>query len=91
MINGISSSTNALLGTQIGGTRATDATGRTDATKTGPTSASTIMAQMAAEGAPIEMDRVAAIKAAIKAGTYHADPDAIASKMVDLDLGGVTK
>jgi negative regulator of flagellin synthesis FlgM len=43
-------------------------------------------ARMAAEGAPVDMDRVAAIKAAIASGNYPVDPAAIAAKMLDLDL-----
>lgn len=41
---------------------------------------------MAAEGAPIDMDRVAAIKAAIASGNYPVNPSAIAERMVALDL-----
>lgn len=89
MINGIGSSTGALLGTALGGTRGSEAIARTGTAKSGGMTASTIMAQMAADGAPIEMDRVNALKAAIKAGTYTADPDAIAGKMIAGDLGGV--
>jgi len=43
-------------------------------------------ARMAAEGAPIDMDRVAAIKAAITSGNYPVDPAAIADRMLALDL-----
>ncbi|NIJ15508.1 flagellar biosynthesis anti-sigma factor FlgM [Sphingobium vermicomposti] len=43
-------------------------------------------ARMAAEGAPVDMDRVAAIKAAIAAGNYPVDPAVIADKMLALDL-----
>ncbi|RVT43347.1 flagellar biosynthesis anti-sigma factor FlgM [Sphingobium algorifonticola] len=43
-------------------------------------------ARMAAEGAPIDMDRIGAIKAAIASGNYPVDADAIAQKMLDLDL-----
>lgn len=42
--------------------------------------------RMAAEGAPVDMDRIAAIKAAIAAGDYPVDADAIAEKMLSLDL-----
>ena len=41
---------------------------------------------MAAEGAPVDMDRVAAIKAAIASGNYPVDPAVIADKMLALDL-----
>ena len=50
-------------------------------------SISNTVAQMAAEGAPIETDRVSALKAAIRAGTYKADPQAIANAMIRSDLG----
>jgi negative regulator of flagellin synthesis FlgM len=50
-------------------------------------SISNTVAQMAAEGAPIETDRVSALKAAIKAGTYKADPQAIATAMINSDIG----
>ncbi|AEG50280.1 flagellar biosynthesis anti-sigma factor protein FlgM [Sphingobium chlorophenolicum L-1] len=43
-------------------------------------------ARMAAEGAPVDMDRVAAIKAAIASGNYPVDPAAIADRMIALDL-----
>lgn len=92
MINGIGSTTNALLGTQLGGAKGADAAARAGtAARPGQMSASTLMAQMAAEGAPIETDRVAAIRAAIKAGTYTADPEAIAAKMVSLDVEGAVR
>jgi negative regulator of flagellin synthesis FlgM len=43
-------------------------------------------ARMAAEGAPVDLDRVAAIKAAIASGNYPVDPSAIADRMLALDL-----
>ncbi|MEJ7926883.1 flagellar biosynthesis anti-sigma factor FlgM [Sphingobium sp. AN641] len=43
-------------------------------------------ARMAAQGAPVDMDRIAAIKAAIASGNYPVDPAAIAEKMFALDL-----
>lgn len=43
-------------------------------------------ARMAAQGAPVDLDRVAAIKAAIAAGNYPVDADAIADRMMALDL-----
>ncbi len=53
----------------------------------GEASASTPAARMAAEGAPIDMDRVAAIKEAIASGNYPVDADRIAERMIALDLG----
>jgi negative regulator of flagellin synthesis FlgM len=43
-------------------------------------------ARMAAQGAPIDTDRVARIKAAIAAGNYPVDAEKIADSMFDLDL-----
>ena len=55
----------------------------TSASSTGSASPA---ARMAAEGAPVDMDRVAAIKAAIASGNYPVDPTAIADRMLALDL-----
>jgi negative regulator of flagellin synthesis FlgM len=49
-------------------------------------SAASPAARMAAEGAPVDLDRIAAIKAAIASGNYPVDPSAIADKMLALDL-----
>lgn len=43
-------------------------------------------ARMAAEGAPVDMDRVAAIKSAIASGNYPVDAERIADRMIALDL-----
>lgn len=43
-------------------------------------------ARMAAEGAPVDLDRIAQIKAAIASGNYPVDADAIAERMIALDL-----
>lgn len=43
-------------------------------------------ARMAAQGAPVDMDRIAAIKAAIASGNYPVNPSAIADRMLALDL-----
>jgi negative regulator of flagellin synthesis FlgM len=48
--------------------------------------ASSPASRMAAEGAPVELDRVAAIKAAIASGNYPINPALIAEKMLELDL-----
>ena len=42
--------------------------------------------RMAAEGAPVDMDRIAAIKAAIASGNYPVNPSVIADRMMALDL-----
>jgi negative regulator of flagellin synthesis FlgM len=41
---------------------------------------------MAAEGAPVDIDRVAAIKSAIASGNYPVNADRIAERMLALDL-----
>lgn len=41
---------------------------------------------LAAAGPPVDAGRVAAIRAAIADGSYTVDPDAIAGRMIDLDL-----
>ncbi|WP_336959563.1 flagellar biosynthesis anti-sigma factor FlgM [Sphingobium aquiterrae] len=43
-------------------------------------------ARMAAQGAPVDLDRVAAIKAAIASGNYPVNPAQIADRMIALDL-----
>lgn len=43
-------------------------------------------ARLAQDGAPIDTDKVARIKAAIASGNYPVDADAIAERMVELDL-----
>lgn len=51
-------------------------------------STATPAARMAAQGAPVDMDRIAAVKAAIASGNYPVDPERIAEKMIALDLPG---
>lgn len=43
-------------------------------------------AALAASGPPVDTDRVAALRAAIANGSYKVDADAIAGKMIALDL-----
>ncbi len=49
-------------------------------------SISTTAGRTAAQGAPVDVARVARIKQAIASGNYPVDPDKIAEKMLDLDL-----
>ncbi len=86
MINGIGSSTTALLG-GVGGGSANGVT-RLVGARTQSSSALTTSAQIVADGAPIEGDRIASLRAAIRAGSYRADPSAIATRMIAADLGG---
>lgn len=44
-------------------------------------------ADLAAEGPPVDAGKVAAIRAAIAGGAYRIDVEAIAAKMIKLDLG----
>jgi negative regulator of flagellin synthesis FlgM len=92
MINGIGLSSGGSLSGLTGGT----ASQRSDATARAKTasaaledraSVSTTFGQIAAAGAPIDGDRVSALRAAIKAGTYRADPTAISTAMIRSDLG----
>jgi negative regulator of flagellin synthesis FlgM len=64
---------------------AIEANGSTGTTASASTSASPA-ARMAAEGAPVDMDRIAAIKAAIASGNYPVNPSVIADRMMALDL-----
>jgi len=43
-------------------------------------------AELAAQGAPVDTSKVAAIRAAIANGTYKIDAKAIADRMIALDL-----
>ncbi|WP_311266765.1 flagellar biosynthesis anti-sigma factor FlgM [Sphingobium sp. WCS2017Hpa-17] len=64
--------------------RATATTGSTTAASAAASSSPA--ARMAAEGAPVDMDRIAAIKSAIASGNYPVNPSAIAERMIALDL-----
>lgn len=90
MINGI-----GLSGSSLGGVSSQSGTQRSEtvAKSTGPLAAqedraavSTTSSQIVAAGVPIDTDRVASLRAAIKAGTYRADPQSIAGKMIASDL-----
>jgi negative regulator of flagellin synthesis FlgM len=91
MINSIgssSTSSTALVDAARQGTQRTDALGRPISTAANDGNAvSTTISRLAAGGPPVDTDRIASLRAAIKAGTYRADPKAIASAMVDSDFG----
>ncbi len=83
----ISSGIEAARLRESGKARGAAATGSATATATASASASASpAARMAAEGAPVDMDRIAAIKAAIASGNYPVNAQAIADRMVELDL-----
>jgi negative regulator of flagellin synthesis FlgM len=90
MINGISSS----IGGGLGGIGQTSTQKGEAVQRAKPgvaqedrAAVTTTIGQIAAGGAPIDSDRVSALRAAIRAGTYRADPQAIAQKMISSDLG----
>lgn len=56
------------------------------ATSREPEVVTSTIAQIAAQGAPVDLDKIARIKSAIAAGNYPVDADAIAERMVELDL-----
>lgn len=43
-------------------------------------------AALAAAGAPVDADKVAAVRAAIANGSYRLDIQAIANRMIDIDI-----
>jgi negative regulator of flagellin synthesis FlgM len=44
------------------------------------------VAELVAQGAPVDMDKVSRLRAAIAEGSYKIDPQAIADRMMALDL-----
>lgn len=70
-----------------GKSKATSSIGGGNAVAAAASAGATPFARMAAEGAPVDMDRVAAIKQAIASGNYPVDPAKIADRMIALDLG----
>ena len=88
MINSVGQSISSAIGANSlregGKTRASTATGSTPASSASVSASPA--ARMAAEGAPVDMDRIAAIKSAIASGNYPVNPDAIAERMLELDL-----
>jgi len=89
MINSVSQNLSAAIEVaklrEGGKAKAAQAAGTTTAS-TGVSSSTSPAARMAAEGAPVDLDRIAAIKAAIASGNYPVNPDAIADRMLALDL-----
>jgi len=92
MINGIGLASGGLL-KGVGGQPATQRSEGT-ARAANPTSSledraavSITVSQMVAQGAPVDGDRVAALRAAIKSGQYRPEPKAIAGSMIEGDMG----
>ncbi|HEY6917111.1 MAG TPA: flagellar biosynthesis anti-sigma factor FlgM [Allosphingosinicella sp.] len=48
--------------------------------------ASSLVADIASAGPPVDADKIAALRAAIAEGRYPVDPDKIAERMLALDL-----
>ncbi|MEZ5656716.1 MAG: flagellar biosynthesis anti-sigma factor FlgM [Sphingobium sp.] len=72
---------------ESGNSKAAAKIGHGNAVAAAASSNATPIARMAAEGAPVDFDRVAAIKEAIAAGKYPVDAEKIAERMIALDLG----
>lgn len=81
----ISSAIEASKLRESGKARTTSAVSSSTASETSSVSASPV-SRMAAEGAPVDIDRVAAIKSAIASGNYPVNADRIAERMLALDL-----
>lgn len=88
MLNSIGSSTSSAISAQRGAaSKPGDVAGaRADTAAASGQAVATTVGRLVAEGPPVETDRVAALRAAIRGGTYKADPDAIAAKMIATDL-----
>lgn len=84
MINGISDKPIRLLGAQTG--QAAPVAKADDAVAKGVSGPASPAAAMASKGAPVDMDKIAAIRTAIAEGRYPVDPEKIAQRMIDLDL-----
>lgn len=88
MINSVGNGIGGLLGAtglrESGKARTSASTGST--TSASVSASASPAARMAAEGAPVDMDRIAAIKSAIASGNYPVDAHAIAERMIALDL-----
>jgi len=91
MINGIGSTGKGRIETtradaaSRGGAAAATASVASEATQKAD-KPSNPAADLAALGAPVDAKKVAEIRAAIAEGRYPVDPDAIAEKMITLDL-----
>ncbi len=89
MIDGIGKAGAGRLEPVRGSVERASAAGRSAAVGASPPSVSgpsSPAGEMAAAGAPVDADKVAAIRAAIAEGRYPVDPDKIARSMIELDL-----
>lgn len=62
------------------------ALGKVDSRPSGSAAPASAAAELAAAGAPVDFDKVAAIRLAIAEGRYPVDPDKIAASMLLIDL-----
>lgn len=51
------------------------------------TAAGGVVAELVSSGAPVDGDKVSAIRQAIAEGRYRVDPEGIAEQMIRVDLG----
>jgi negative regulator of flagellin synthesis FlgM len=70
-----------------GKSKAAEKIGHGNAVASVASSNATPIRAMAGDGAPVDFDKVLAIKEAIAAGKYPVDADKIAERMITLDLG----
>jgi len=70
-----------------GKSKAAEKIGHGNAVAAVASSNATPIRNMAAEGAPVDFDKVLAIKEAIAAGNYPVNAAKIAERMIALDLG----
>lgn len=70
-----------------GKSKAAEKIGHGNAVASVASSNATPIRAMTGDGAPVDFDKVLAIKEAIAAGKYPVDADKIAERMITLDLG----
>ncbi|WP_114954174.1 flagellar biosynthesis anti-sigma factor FlgM [Sphingosinicella terrae] len=88
MIDGVGKSGPARIGLGLGKPGASapaQAAGQAGSSAARPAAGGAV-ADIVAAGAPVDSDKVAAIRAAIQAGNYPVDPTRIAERMLELDL-----
>ena len=88
MINGIGpSATNRIDTARSGATQRTAAPAKADTALNTNAAAPSLAADMvSAMGPPLDLKKIEAIRVAIAEGRYAIDPQAIADRMVDMDL-----
>lgn len=88
MINGIGPNTTGRIDTaRSGATQRAAAPAKVETTSKAGAAAPSLAADMvSAMGPPLDMKKIEAIRTAISEGRYAIDPQAIAGKMVDMDL-----